>query len=42
MAKLDYSFQTTMSKFTQRYKEYAEQETVFSKTIEVKPLKPLN
>ena len=41
MSKLDFSFHSNMGKYSQRYKEYREQETVFSKTIDVKPLRPL-
>ena len=41
MNKLDFSFHSNLSKYSTRYKEYRDQETVFSKTIDVKPLRPM-
>lgn len=39
--KLDFEFRAGASRMPNRYKEYQEQQTIFSKTIEVKPLLPL-
>jgi hypothetical protein len=33
ISKLNFSFHTSMSKYSQRYREQREQDTVFSKTI---------
>ena len=40
MGKTTFEFYNGMSKINHRYKEYKEQETIFSKTIDIKPLLP--
>lgn len=40
MGKTTFDFYNGMSKINNRYKEYKEQETIFSKTIDMKPLLP--
>jgi hypothetical protein len=38
---MDFEFRAGASRMPNRYREYQEQQTIFSKTIEVKPLIPL-
>jgi hypothetical protein len=41
MGKTSFDFYNGMNKINNRYKEYREQETIYSKTIDMKPLLPL-
>lgn len=41
MGKTSFDFYSGMNKINNRYKEYKEQETIYSKTIDMKPLLPL-
>lgn len=41
MGKTSFDFYSGINKFNNRYKEYKEQETIYSRTIDTKPVLPL-